>query len=207
MVIQMIPHIRIVAQHRQAQPRQQRPRPDARQLQKLRRIDGPARQDHLGPRPDNPQRPALPHLHPHGPTVLDHDPRHLGLGHHRQIAPPHRRAQKRARRRIAPPVLHRQLIGADPFLLRPVEIGDMRQTGHLARRNAAFDQRMLVAQVGRNEQRPATAAPLIPACLIVFHRAIGGQHLVPAPAGVPRRRPILVIAAMPPDIDHRIDRR
>ena len=83
----------------------------------------------------------------------------------------------------------------------------MRQPGGLACGDKAVDQRMQITPVLRDEQRPAGAAPRVAACLIVFHRAIGGQHLVPAPAGVPRRRPILVIAAMPPDIDHRIDRR
>ena len=206
MVVQMVAHIRIVAQHRQAQPGQQRAGTDARQLQDLRRVDRPARQNHLGLRPDHAQRTAMQHLDPHGATGLDHHPRHLRLGHHLQIGPLHRRAQKGARRRIAPAVLDRQLIGADPLLLRPVEIGHMRKARGLACGDVAAHQRMQIAQVFRDEQRPAAAPPGITARFGIFHRPVSRQRLVPAPAGIPRRRPILVIAAVPPDIDHRVDR-
>ena len=47
MIAEVIAHIRIVDEDRDSQRLQQGPRPDARQLQQLRGIDRPARQDDL----------------------------------------------------------------------------------------------------------------------------------------------------------------
>jgi hypothetical protein len=203
----MIAHVRVVHHHRQPQPRKQRPR--------TRLPDSCSTCGELIAPPDRitsararitRTTPLCRTSTPTARPALDHHARHLRMGHHRQVRPPHRRPQERPRGRVPPPPLHRQLIGPHPLLLRPVEIRHRPQPGSLPGRDEAAHQRMQVAPVGRDEQRPARPAPRVLPGFGILHRAVSRQNLVPAPAGVPRRRPVVVIAPVPPDIDHRIDR-
>ena len=99
--------------------------------------------------------------------------------------------QKRPRGRVAAAALDRHLIGARTFLLGPVEIGVIGQTGLTTGGDIVLDQPMQPLAVATDEERPALPAPDVGPCLIVLDRAIGGQNLVPAPAGVARRLPIV----------------
>src|SRR3989440_7903422 len=45
------------------------------------------------------------------------------------------------------------------------------------------------------------------AMLVVFERLEDGQHVVPAPAAQPERRPVVPVAALPAHVDHGVDRR
>ena len=204
MIAQMIANVRVVDHHRHPQPRQQPPRPDPRQLQQLRRVDRPPRQNDLTRAAQHLRDTAAQILHPDGPLPFQDHPRHLRPGDHFQIAAPHRRPQKRPRCRIAPASLDGHLIGAGPLLLGAVEIGVERQACLPAGRDVVRHQRMQPASVFRDEQRPARAAPVIAARLAVLDRLVGGAAFLPAPARIVRP-PFGVIVAVSPDPDHGVD--
>ena len=187
-------------------PLQQRARPDARELQKLRRVDGAARQDHLAPRRRRPARAMLNVVDTRGPPPLEPQARHLRMHLHLQVFPPHRRAQEGARRRHAAAALGGELIEADALLFRAVEIGSEGEARRFARGNEVAAQRMrVVANVG-DVQRPAPSAIGGIARGIILDRLVGGQHLVEAPARIAGALPVVVVLGMAADIDHGIDR-
>ena len=203
MVVEMIADIGVIDHNRHAHVLQQARWPDARQLQKLWRVDGPARQDHLGPLKLQGFPTALV-FHPHGFGAFEQHAGHHGFGDHLQVLALHRGPQKGARRRIAPPAFDRHLIVASTLLGLPIEIGGIGQTRFAGRSDVIFHQPVQTTAVFRNEQRPPRAAIIVGAGLIILHRAKGGQNLVPAPTGG-RLPPFVIIGTVAANIDHRVD--
>jgi hypothetical protein len=67
-----------------------------------------------------------------------------------------------------------------------------------------LDQPVQAFAVAADEQRPASAAIRVGAGLVVLDRAVGGQDVVPAPAGG-GAAPVVVVGAVAADPDHGID--
>ncbi len=204
MVAQVVADVRVVPDDRNAQPLQQPPRPDPRKLQKLRRVDRPPCQDHLGPRAQHPDRVALPVFDADRPTALDDHLRRERPGDHPQVRPFHGRTQEGPRRRVPPRIPDRHLVDPGTLLHGAIEIRVLRQAALAAGRDVGFHQRVQTRAVGRDEKRPTRAAPFIAARLVVLQRTVGRETFVPAPTGIVAA-PILVIRPMPPDPDHSVD--
>ena len=86
MILKIAPDLRRIKHHRYAEAGKVSGRPDARQHQELRRVDGSAAQDDLALRPDRLAH-ALPnYLDAFCPTTPDDDPRRDGLRQQVEIA-------------------------------------------------------------------------------------------------------------------------
>ena len=110
-----------------------------------------------------------------------------------------------SRRTPAFAVLLRQLIESDAFLLRAVEVDIAPQTLRFRRCEPQLREAAGRARIGDIER---TALPMegIDEAFVVFRAPEKGQHLGVRPAPVTERRPGIVVAAMPPRVDHRVDR-
>src|SRR5690606_26571551 len=101
--------------------------------------------------------------------------------------------------------LYRHLVGPGAFLAFAVEVVVVGQPGLGAGGDVILDQPVQALAVAADEERPARAAPLVAARLVVLDLAVGFQHLVPTPAGV-FGAPFVVIGAVAADPDHGVDR-
>ena len=88
----------------------------------------------------------------------------------------HRRAQEGARGRHAAAALGGDLVDADAFLGRAVEVLVERQPGLLAGRQEALGQRMDVRAIVGDMDRAAPGAPVGRAGLVVLDRLEDGQQ-------------------------------
>ena len=182
-------------------------RADARQHQQLRRLQRAGREYDFTPRAQRADLATLPHLDADRARAVEQDAQHLRVRLDRQVvAAADVRQQVRAR--CAPPfaVLLRDLVEADAFLLRAVEIVGERQAGLPRGFQVARMERVAGAQVA-HPQRAVAAVPRIVEALVVLAQAEVRQHVVVAPAFVAERGPAVVVDAMAADIDHRVDRR
>lgn len=186
---------------RQAHVPQMHARPDTRQHQQLRRAEHPARQHHAA-RADHSRLPAArigdaPHA-----LVLEQHALDIGVADHLQIVA---RRQIGVRGGPALAVLLRHLIQPGPFLPRAVEIVVARDLQRLGRRDERMRAGMREALIA-DMQWAIVAMPFVRAARVGLAALEHRQHVVPAPAGAAERRPIVVIPAMPANIQHRVDR-
>ena len=206
MIAQIPADIGVVHQDRNPIPLQNFGRPDPRELQQLRRVDGTAGQNNLAPRQQNFGLTTLKVFDPHGPPILDHDFRHHGLGQNAQVLASFGRAQKCTGGRVSPRTTDRHLINARALLISAVEIGIGAQPSLGTCLQIRRHQRMQSALIGRNEQRATLAAKRIFARFVIFDRTIGGQDIVPPPSAH-GFAPVVIILGLSPDPNHGIDRR
>ena len=97
------------------------------------------------------------------------------------------------------------LVGAEAFLLLGVEVLADAELSLARGLQIDVSHRIVGAQPGDME-RTALAVILAVEFGIVLRALEVGQHVGVGPAGVAERRPLIVIAAVAADIDHRIDR-
>src|SRR5436305_228605 len=86
-----------------------------------------------------------------------------------------------------------------------VEVGVELVPGLASGLDHDVDQRVHRAAFG-HRQRSANAVELTLAALVVLGALEVGEDLVIAPALAPARGPLVVVQAVAPDIDHRVDR-
>ena len=206
MVLQILADAGKRVDDRNAELPQQRGRPDAGQLQQLRRLQRARGQDHFAPcaspsrraRPGDRRRPT--------PCV-----RRTGSGSRarrsrsRRLRPRSRGSQIRGRGRAAQAVARRELVVADAFLRRAVEVVVARNAELAAGLDDRFDQLVLRADVGAHSG-PSAPCHSFGAANVVLELAKVRQHVVVAPAGVAERRPVVVVLALPADVDEPVDR-
>ncbi len=148
MVLHAGADIRVVVQHRQAQRLEQTSRPDARKLEKLRRIDGAARHDDLAARAVSvwPCRTyATPTARRPSKSMCVTWARVSTFRLARFIAG--LRKARAAESRMPPLVV--VLIETDAFLLRAIEVGRVLQTCGLCGSEERITQRVrLRAEIG-----------------------------------------------------------
>src|SRR5207248_419073 len=141
---------------------------------------------------------ALPVLDAHRALALEQDAGRLRIGLDAQIrARSHEGMDIAARRAPAFAVLLGDLVDAQAFLFVGVEILAYAELG-LAHR---------IVRLRSGDVKRATFAVIFAAEFgIIFRTLEVGQHVGIGPAGVAERGPLIVIAPVTPDIDHRVDR-
>ena len=179
---------------------------DAGEFEELRRADRAGRQDHLAARPRRPPRAAAQIFDADGAAALEQDAGGVRAGLDGQIGAFHRRAQEGAGGRHAAAVLRGDLVDADAFLRRAVEVGIEGQAGRPSRLQVEPGEGVHMGGHVADMDRAAPAAPVVGAGLVVLDRLEEGQQIVIAPAGIAGRRPGIVVGALAADPHHRVDR-
>ena len=128
-------------------------------------------------------------------------------GHDRQIGARFGGLQIGPRRALSLPVGDGQLIAAKPLLIEPVEILAQPVPRLSPGLKAGLVQRMIGPFSPGHRQRTACAMKRIGAIDKVFRAFEIGQHLRKRPPVQPHLPPLVIIAWMPPHIDHAVDRR
>ena len=213
MVAQVLAHACQRVLHRNAQRPQQRRRPDARDLQQLRRVHRAAAQDHfLGG----------PHFHRYAVAAalaiadadralaLEHDLARVGVGAHGEGRPFHRRMQEGAGRAHAPALLDHALNVAHARLHRAVVVAVARDPHRHRARDEGLAQRIAPIQVGDGQVALAAAEGCIDRTGLVGDALLGppeiGQHVGIAPAVIAALRPTVEIHALAAIVDMAVDR-
>ena len=123
MLLQVAPDARAVVQHRDPVILEMRRRPDPAQHQQVRRIVGPARDDHLAPRADHLRRAAVVDLDPDAALALEHQLADQHPRTHVEVPPPDRRLEI-GRRRADPAA-----VAVDRLLAARETLGAYRRQG------------------------------------------------------------------------------
>ncbi len=184
-------------------------RADARQEQQLRRVEGAAAKDHLAARlygqfPSSPQAGKADGL-----PALEQDLRRQRLRQHGQVPAAHHRMEIGSSSRTAFAlaafsVKLRHLVEAGALLLRSVEIGIFAYLGLRAGLDKSLRDgawRVLLGDV----QRAGITVQGVATALVTLRPPEIRQHILPGPAGATLRSPVVIVAGMAADIEHRVD--
>jgi hypothetical protein len=205
-VLQVLADARQLVHQRNAHALEQRARPDARELQQLRRLDGAGAQQHLGTAARGLQHAALPVADAGGAAPFEHQLAGQRLGLDAQVGPLlHGRRQVGLGGAAAPALVRGELVVAGAFLRGAVEVAGARHADLLRAVDEGLDQLVLRGNV-RNLQRSAAAVEGVGAALVALGLDEVGQHVVVAPAGVAQRGPMVVVLALAADVDEAVDR-
>jgi len=203
-VMQVLAHAGQVVQHRDAVLLQVCGRPHARQHQQLRRHKRSRTQQHFASRPHLLQGAALAVFDTHGARALEQDARGVGTGDDLQVGARKVRREVALGRAVALAVLVRDLVQAHAFLRGTVEVGVVR----IPRLHTRFGE-VVAEAVGRAQVRhvegAALGVPGISTALVVLGAQEVGLHILPAPARVALRGPVVVVGMLAPDVDHGVD--
>ena len=183
-------------------------RSDARQHQELWRVDGAARQDDLAAAARDLVLALVTVAHAHRHVLVEDDALDLRVGDHVHVVPVARDGgmQVGARRAPALPVLLGDLVVADAFLDRAVEVRHALVTGLFAGREERIVDLERIGLVGDVEQAAGTVK-LVAAALVVLRLLEERQHVVEAPAFVAELAPVIVVPGVAAHVQHRVDRR
>ena len=129
----------------------------------------------------------------------------MGMGDDLQVAPFHRRMQVGRRGGGAETVLRGDLVEPHALLRRAVEIRVRGMAGGDGRGDIGARQRMHLLPDRPHRDRSAPRPPLVPPGEIVLHPSEMRQQILVGPARVPRLRPEVIVARLPPDEHHRVD--
>ena len=180
---------------------------DARQFQKLRRIDRAGADDDL---PGRAGLALLPvHCVAHADAALAFEQQAFGqrIGLDRQVGPRARGVEIADGGAHPAAAADRHLRHADAVLLRAVivlGVGDADLAGGLDQRVVQRSGLDVLADL----QRPVAAAIfLVTVALVAFHVAEDRQHLAIAPAAIAELRPLVVVLRLAAHEDHAVDRR
>ena len=130
---------------------------------------------------------------------------HLGVGPDGQVRPVHDGAQKRLGAAPAPAAALVHLEVGVAEVVAPVELGDLRNPALLGGVPPRVEDLPAHPPL-LDPHLSADAVALVGAVLVVLRALEHRQHVVPAPAAVAERRPVVVVALLPPHVDHRVDR-
>ena len=178
---------------------------DARQHQKLRRVDDAAAQDDFFPGVRGDVLAVLDIVDAGGALAVERDFRHQRAGFDGEVVSRQSRPQISVGCAATAAVFHRHLPGAETFLLGAVVIGRRLIAGGASGGGEGIDQRIGKPRHLRR-QRPVAAAIKTGAAFPRFLAPEIRQHMRIGPAGKPGRRPAVVIAGVPARIGHGIDR-
>src|SRR5258706_6008792 len=179
---------------------------DAGKHQELRALKRAGGKDHFAAGANLPGILALAVFDTDRALALEQDAGGLRLGLDAQIrARCHEWMNVAACRAPAFAVLLGDLIGAEAFLLLGVEVFANPELRLARGLQIDLPHRIVGAQAGDME-RAALAVILAVEFGIILRTLEVGQHVGIGPAGVAERGPPIVVAPVPADIDHRIDR-
>ena len=203
-VLQVLAHPRQVGHHVDAEPGQQRRAAHPGQLQQLRRVDGPAAQDHLAA-PRFPRGTAMAIPHPGRPLTVKEDLCYEGAACRGQVAPPHGWTQIRPCRRQPPAPVDVPVEGRETLLPVPVHVTGQRVPGFLHGREECLEQRA-AGRPALQDQRPVRPAELIAPGQAGLHLLEVRQAVRVVPvrhAGI--GGPPLIVQRVPALEDHAVD--
>jgi len=186
---------------------EQRPVADTRQLQQLRRIHSPCRQDHFALRSELTRAAVLLHDDTRRPPVrVEQYPRDEYFALDGQIPSVQHGVQilETARRALA--IARIDVVNARTFELRAVEVVGASIARLLAAREKHVADGMYGALHRRNADWSICAVILGVAERMRFELAEIRQDVAIRPALVARLRPVVVVARLAAHIDHRVDR-
>ncbi len=182
-------------------------RPDPRQLQDVRRVDRPRRQDHLARRLGLFDDPAAGEFDAGRTLAVEQNAMHLRLSDDLQIGPLHRRAQIGARGTRPAAAAAGLLAPADAVAGAGGKIVDVLavfEADLAAGLDDCFTQRRAVHL--RGKERAANAANLALAAFPILGLFEKGQDVVPRPTAITELRPMIEILGLAADIDQAVDR-
>ena len=164
----------------------------------------PAAEDHLPARPH--RRPlAVPgDLDPDRPLPVEQDAGGERVGQDGQVRPGARRGEERPGGARAASVLHGELAIGEAVLGSAVHVRVVRVAALLRRVEERVADRMGLGLVG-DVERPADPVVLVRAPRLVLGTLEVREHVVEGPAPVPELGPDVVVAGMPPDVEHPVD--
>ena len=205
-VLEVAADAREFVHQRDAEILEQAARADAGELQELGRADGAARQDDLAPR-RHIGRPALAaELDAECAAPVEADARRLGVGEDGQVRPTHDRAQEGFRCVPAHAALLVDVEVAAALVVAAVEVVGPGDADLGRGRPEGLEDLPAQAHV-LDPPLAARAVGLVGALVEVLGAGEGGQHVVPAPAGVAELAPVVVVARLAAHVDHAVDRR
>ena len=178
---------------------------DAGQQQQLRRVDRAAGQHDLACGLGTHAFTLALEFDGDGTPVLDHDAFDHGAGRDGEVVAIARGVQVAGRRAPALTVFLRQLVEAEAFHLRAIEVRIERKSILRGGVEQHLRQRIAVTMVGDIEVATA-AMEIVGAAFVVLAALEVGQHRIPVPAGGAHRRPLVVVARMATDVTHGVDR-
>src|SRR5215510_2065074 len=178
---------------------------DARKHQRLQRIYRPARQDDFTIDARLLGTPVLNELDADDPIFVEEQSRDVGAGLDPQVRARQDRLEKSGGGAVAFAVLLGDLKIAYAFLRRAVEISVVFQPGVLRCLDEVVSQRIDAAQVG-DVQFAAHAVKFARPAFVVLGFFVIRQDVVVAPAFDAKLAEAVVVAAIGPAVDHRVDR-
>ena len=205
-VAQVLAHPGQRLAHGDPQLAEQPGRPDPRELQELRRVDGPAGDDHLARRAHHPPLAAAQILHPDRAVAFEQDPRRVGVRAHVDVAPLHGGAQVRARGAHPAVAVDAALEVADAFLPLAVVVGVARDADALRAGDERLAQRMTPVEILDHELAVAAPVPVVARPDAAFAAPEVGQHVRIAPPAVAELRPGVEVHALAAVVDVAVDR-
>ena len=206
MVDQVRADARQIVHHRNAERLQVRRRPDAGDLQDMRRVHRAARDDDLAVGAHLGEIAAAAEGDADAALALEQELAALRLGLDPEVRPAPCLAQEGLRRRAAEAAAPRHLRIADARALLAVEVGIERKARLLGRFDEAVGERQDGAVV-LDLERAALAAHLGVAALhVVLGLLEVGQHVVVAPAAIAHLRPAVEVGRRAAHIEHAVDR-
>ena len=168
-------------------------------------MEGTGGNDHLALGLERLAHTVADRLDPDRTVPVEHDPFDEGAVLHGEVGPALRRVEERVGGAPTLPVPLRQLEPADPVLALSVEIGVRRVPRLDGRFEHRVDEGVHGTALGDGE-RPADAVVQALPSLVVLAALEVREHLRVAPAGAPTRGPVVVVEAIPAEVDHRVDR-
>ncbi|MDZ7712102.1 MAG: hypothetical protein U5L06_02810 [Rhodovibrio sp.] len=206
MILQVLANVGVVLHDLHPALTQERARPDAGELEDLRRPHRAGCQDHLAVGRDARVDAVVPQAHPGNPPALQLQPLRLRLRQHGQVGAVLGRTQESVDGVPAPAAALGHLEVAHPLVAAAVEIvraRDARLLGRVGEGVQDFpgDPHAFHAQFA------ARPVQVVRAPGVILVRLEMGQHVVPAPAGAAQLAPAVVIARLAAHVDHAVDRR
>ena len=176
------------------------------ELKDLRAADRAGGEDRLAPRLDVLLFVAAIELHAEHAAAFEPQLLHERAGDHGQVGPLHRGPQERFRRAPAHAVALVHIETPDAFVVAAIEVLDLRNAGFGRGIRKRFED--LPSQFDAlDAQLAALPVLLVRAAPVVFGLHEDRQHVLPRPAGVAGQlRPLVVVARLAAQIEHRVDR-
>ena len=205
MVLQIAADAGQVVPHGHPLVLQQRARPDAGDLEQVRRADRAGGENQFAGDIDPRLHALAPELEPACPPAVEQDAFRLGVGEDRQVGPVARRFQEGLRRvpARAPALVDHELAGA--LVVAVVEV------------RRPCDADLVAGALEGVEDFPADPRLLDPPFAAGAVEGVGraemvlglpeqGQHVVPGPAAVAHLGPAVIVPRLAAHVDHAVDR-
>ena len=194
--------------HRDAVLGQQRRVADARELQKLRRVDGAAAQRDLAAGGQAMGRAALPVCDARATQAVEGERRRLGAGDDAQVWPCLGGSQEGGGGGDAATLLDVEVVEPKALLLGAIGVVVRRHPRREGRREPRGVEGIFATGLLREQVAVAAVIGVGPGMgAIALERLEQRQHILVAPAREPELAPVIIVSAMTTHIHHAVDGR